>query len=195
MVCQTTELAAGTTRLSFADPRHYLRDLLSGNIGLGPLLAGASLAAFNGVQRLRRGTGYPGLALPDQKTSPHVSLDLAPGELVRVKTKREIEATLTSGSRNRGLWFDVEMLPFCGRVARVKQRVDHIINEKNGEMMHFSNPCIMLEEVACGGCLSRERLFCPRAIYSYWREIWLERVVPSEPKTSEIEELTTAGSA
>jgi len=175
MVCQTTELAAGTTRLSFADPRHYVRDLLTGNIGLGPLLAGASLAAFNGVQRLRRGTAFPGLALPDQKSSPHVSLDLAPGDLVRVKTRQEIEATLTSGSRNRGLWFDVEMLRFCGGEYRVVQRVDRLLDERAGRMRSVANPCIRLEDVAASG----EYLgFCAQNELIFWREIWLSRVQP-----------------
>jgi hypothetical protein len=36
----------------------------------------------------------------------------------------------------------------------------------------------VLEQVWCSGELSKYRLFCPRAIYPYWREIWLERVAP-----------------
>jgi len=34
-------------------------------------------------------------------------------------------------------------------------------------------------------------LFCPRAIYSYWREIWLERVGP-KPSVREQETIETA---
>jgi hypothetical protein len=44
-------------------------------------------------------------------------------------------------------------------------------------MMHLKNPCIMLEDVICAGAYHR---YCPRGIYPYWREIWLERV--AEPK-------------
>jgi hypothetical protein len=172
MVCQTTQLAAGTSKLSFADPRHYLRDLLTGNSTVGPLFTGAALAAFNGVQRRRRGTAFPNLELPDRKTSPHESLELRPGELVRVRSKREIEATLTSGSRNRGLWFDVEMLRFCGAEFRVAERVDRLLDERAGRMRVVTTPCIRLDGVAASG----EYLgFCAQNELIFWREIWLTR--------------------
>jgi hypothetical protein len=35
------------------------------------------------------------------------------------------------------------------------------------------NPCIVLEDVVCEGAYNAN---CPRSIYSFWREIWLERV-------------------
>ena len=53
------------------------------------------------------------------------------------------------------------------------RRVEQIIDEKSGRMMRFKNPCIVLEDVVCTGAYHRQ---CPRGIYSYWREIWLERV-------------------
>jgi hypothetical protein len=173
-VCQTTQLADGTSRLSFADPRHYIRDVLTGNIKLRPLVAGVSLAAFNGVQRWRQGSTFPTLALPNRTTSPHAALDLAPGELVRVRSKREIEETLTSGSRNRGLWFDVEMLRYCGGEFRVAARVDRLLDERAGKMRVITNPCIRLESVAATG----EYLgFCAQNELIFWREIWLTRIV------------------
>src|SRR5206468_2983049 len=54
-----------------------------------------------------------------------------------------------------------------------------IVDEKTGKMMHFKNPCIILDGVVCQSRYSECRLFCPRSIYSYWREIWLERISPS----------------
>lgn len=44
----------------------------------------------------------------------------------------------------------------------------------------MKNPCIILEGVVCQGRYSDCRMFCPREIFSYWREIWLERVDPSD---------------
>src|SRR3954453_707140 len=102
-------------------------------------------------------------------------LNLQPGELVRIKTKEEIVATLDKANRNRGLSFDAEMANFCGRTARVMKRVNKIIEESNGEMIEIKSDCIMLEGVFCTGDY---HLFCTRAIMSYWREIWLERVDP-----------------
>jgi hypothetical protein len=157
---------------------------LTGNIRLRPLTTGVALAAFNAMQRWRHGAAFPNLALPDRTTSPHLALDLAPGEIVRVKSKREIEATLTSNSRNRGLWFDVEMLRFCGGEYRVAARVDRLLDERAGRMRTITNPCIRLEGVAASGeylglDAQNELIF--------WREIWLARAEqPVSGRASEV---------
>lgn len=178
-VCQLTELAAGTTRLAWADPRHYLRDLCRGNVRLRPFLEGVSIAVFNWVQRKRGGVPYPCLAPVEQKTSPHQVLNLQAGEVVRVKTKREIEQTLNRRSRNRGLWFDAEMLRFCGGKYRVLTRVERLIDERAGSMVHPTNSCIILEGVTATG---EYRGFCPENESIFWREIWLARApAPSSP--------------
>jgi hypothetical protein len=108
--------------------------------------------------------------------TPSIVLNLQPGELVRVKNKNEILETLDVKNRNRGLLFDVEMLPYCGGTYRVLRRVERIVDEKTGRVMKLGNNCIVLDGVVCKGCLSRNRRFCPRSIYPYWREIWLRRV-------------------
>jgi hypothetical protein len=110
-------------------------------------------------------------------------LDLQPGELVEVRSKEEIMATLDKDQKNRGLWFDSEMLPYCGGIYRVLRRVHRIIDEKTGKLINMKNPCIVLEGVVCKSDFHR---LCPRAIYPYWRENWLKRAanapvpVPSE---------------
>ena len=81
--------------------------------------------------------------------------------------------TLDADNANRGMKFDGEMVMYCGREARVLRRVEQIIDEKTGRMLRFKNPCIVLEDVTCTGAYHRQ---CPRGIYPYWREIWLERV-------------------
>ena len=43
----------------------------------------------------------------------------------------------------------------------------------------MKTPCIILDSVVCQSRYSHCRMFCPRSIYSYWREIWLERVAPA----------------
>ena len=53
--------------------------------------------------------------------------------------------------------------------------MSRIINEKAGKMQVLRNECITLEDVVCKGCYAKYRKFCPRSIYPYWREIWLER--------------------
>jgi hypothetical protein len=103
------------------------------------------------------------------------TLGLQPGEFVRVKSKDEIAKTLRDG-RNKGLWFDREMLAYCGKVFRVRQRVSRLISEPDGKIIVLKNEAITLDGAVCSGELSHRRWFCARAIYPYWRECWVERV-------------------
>ena len=115
-----------------------------------------------------------------ERRTPFETLNLQPGELVRVKSKEEIVKTLDTHNANRGMSFDGEMVRYCSREARVLRRVEQIIDEKSGRMLHLKTPCVVLESVTCTGPYHRQ---CPRAIYPYWREIWLERVdEPSSPQ-------------
>ena len=114
-----------------------------------------------------------------------MTLDLQPGELVRIKPYKEILETLDTRDRNRGLYFDAEEVPYCGGQYRVLRRVTRIINDKTGRMLEMKTPCLILDSVICESRYSECRLFCPRSIYAYWREIWLERVGPKPAISSE----------
>jgi hypothetical protein len=175
--CQATELVRATFPLKWWDPRQYVKDLVSGNVGLWDFIRFGALGTIKAISRLHWRLGWffeiRGSAGPK---TPTEQLNLKPGELVQVRSKKEILRTIDVEAKNRGLSFDVEMLPFCGRSLRVLARVEKIINDKNGKMIRMPNACIILEGATCGGCRSRRRMFCPRAIYPYWREIWLKRV-------------------
>jgi len=125
----------------------------------------------------RRWTGrrYPHVCGRAGGKTPNQQLNVQPGEMVRVRSKNAIMETLNPQLRNRGLYFDVEMTPFCEKDFTVLKRVDKIIDEKTGRMITIPNPCLILDGVTCSGHLSSDRMFCPRSIYPYWREIWLER--------------------
>jgi hypothetical protein len=175
----------------------YVEDYWSGNVSLADLLRGVLYVWFGrpfgrrfGFARrlydaLQPVTG--GLAMPMRRgtvptgqTTPALSLDLKPGELVRIKPHEEILTTLDSRNMNRGLLFDVEMVPFCGGVYRVRSRVERFIDEKTGRIKSLKTPAVILEDVWCRSRFSTCRMFCPRALYSWWREIWLERMPTSE---------------
>lgn len=172
-VCQATELAAGTSPLEESIPRQFLRELLTGNVRLGPFLVGTSLGLFNWVQLQRRGIGAPSYHPQHLSKTPHEVLNLRAGELVRVKNKQAIEQTLNAQSRNRGLWFDADMLRFCGGEYRVLARIEHLIVEKTGTLITVTNPCAILEAVTATG---EYAVFNPENESIFWREIWLERV-------------------
>jgi hypothetical protein len=174
--CQATELLGATSPLAWWDPRQYWRDWRSGNVRIGWMLRVFATAAFNALQRWRGGgRTFPRMAEPTLTKTPVEVLDLQPGELVQIKTAEEIAKTLNVHSRNRGLWFDAEMVPYCGGTFRVEQRVEQIIDERTRQMLRFPTACIMLEGVVCRSQYSSRRLFCPRRITPYWREIWLRR--------------------
>ena len=116
---------------------------------------------------------------PAGKKTPYEVVNLQPGELIRVKSYEDILATLDTNNKNRGLYFDAEAVPFCGKTYRVLRRVTKILDEKSGKLVKLKNEAIILDGVYCQARYSDCRMFCPRSIYSYWREGWLERV-PSE---------------
>jgi len=69
-------------------------------------------------------------------------------------------------------------------VAKVRYRVDRIIDERTGKMKSMRQDAIILEGVWCQARYSNCRMLCPRSIYSWWREIWLERVHETEDQNS-----------
>jgi hypothetical protein len=200
-VCQATQVPAATEPLAWWEWSQYVEDLTSGNVGLGRMARGflymfyhyrvvtfryrfAPLMRrlYDLFQSLRGGIPYPRQhgTIPIGKPTPTLNLDLQPGEWVRVKSYKAILATCDQSDKNRGLKFDAEMVPYCGGVYRVLRRVTKILNEKTGKIQELKNPCIILDGVVCQSRYSECRLFCPRSIYSYWREIWLERVSEGE---------------
>lgn len=190
--CQITRLLDATAPLPWWEPMQYVRDWTSGNVSLGMLLRNGFLRilyrlvifskgyrfkvkVYNAFAKLLGEPPYPYTAGTLTGKTPTRQLDLQPGELVRVRSHEEILQTL-KGRKNRGLGFSPEMVRYCGGTYRVRSRVKNIIDEATGKMMNFGNECIILDDVVCRSECSSRRLFCPRSIYPYWREIWLERV-------------------
>jgi hypothetical protein len=197
-VCQATRVAEATYPLRWWDVRHYAQDLTSGNVRLIDMLGvfvtwlcrtvaeagvgcGSAIRwAYDHVQALHGGAPYPLRPgrVPKGAKTPGERLDLQPGEMVRVRSYPEILETLDTEWRNRGLYFDAEMVPFCSGTYRVRQRVERVIHEKTGKMLRFKNDAIILEGVECQSRYAKYRKFCPRAYYQYCREAWLQRVEP-----------------
>jgi len=202
--CQATQLPYATRNLEWWDVRQYIEDYRSGNVGLGRMFksfvyscyyhlsqAGIGLGTpmrwlYDKLYPLWRGTAFPRRtgSIPDEEPTPAASLNLQPGERVHVKPYAEILKTLNISSKNRGMYWDAEMVPYCGGTYRVLKRVTKLLDEKTGKMLEMKNPCIILENVICQSRYSGCRLFCPRSIYPYWREIWLERVEPANSPES-----------
>ncbi len=211
-VCQATQVPAATEPLPWWALGQYIEDYTSGNVGLGRMAKSFAYKAYRkflvnlgiGIgpplvwlydrfQSLRGGTPYPhrGGKVPDGARTPATRLDLQPGEWVRVKSYDEICQTCDDRNMNRGMTFDKEMVPYCGGTYRVLKRITKILDEKTGKMLEMKTPCIILDDVVCQARYSNCRLFCPRSIYPYWREIWLERVGPNPSGNGDGKEIHT----
>jgi hypothetical protein len=200
-VCQATQLLDFTQPLKWWDARQYIEDYASGNVSLNRMLCVFTYFGFYyGTLAYRGRLGIParwlydtvqsvwgGIPFPRHrgklksgKNAPTCNLNLAPGDLVRVKSYKDILLTLNSSNLNRGLCFDAELVPYCGKTYRVRTRVQRFIDESTGKMKKLKTPAVILERVYCQSRFSGNRLFCPRSIFAWWREIWLERVAESD---------------
>jgi hypothetical protein len=211
--CQATLLPMFTERLPWWNFFQYLEDYTSGNVGFGKILRGFIYMAYNGLAnagiglgrlmfwfydataKLRFGFPYPRRkgSIPTGTQTPISRLDLQPGEFVRVKSYKEILATLDSTNKNRGMYFDAEMVPYCGGTYQVLKLVSKIVNERTGMIQEFKTPSVILDRVVCQSRYSECRLFCPRSIYPYWREIWLERISNAGRAEAQAEKEKTYG--
>ena len=196
--CQATQVLDFTQPLKWWDARQYAEDYLSGNAQLSRIVCGfAYVAYYYGTLAYTERWGRParwlydrfqaiwgGVPFPRRKgkipagpLTPDVNRGLQPGDVVRVKPFREILATLDTEDKNRGLHFDAELVPYCGKIYRVRTRIERFVDEKTGRLKTLKTPAVILDGVYCRSRYSNYKMFCPRSIYCWWRENWLEPVL------------------
>jgi hypothetical protein len=183
--CQATTMYDATSAFAKWDVWQFVRDVRAGHVKVRTVAWWGVTKALNRirllpkmwriVETIRGPFRVPFIGGTLTKT-PRELLNLMPGEWVEVKSYEEILATLDKKGKNRGMTFDSEMVKYCGARLRVRQRVERIVDEPTGRMMILPNDCIILEGATCTG---EFHSFCPRAIYPYWREIWLRRIEPA----------------
>jgi hypothetical protein len=190
--CQNTQLPTATEAFPGRQKpwmlRIVFREIRNGDLSVSEIL---KLFVLWSWQRLRRTVHGDQWLRGNHKQTPAVSLGLKPGELVRVKSRAEIVATLDGHRRNRGMVIDYEMTRYCGGYAEVRHRLDRLIDEKTATMRKMTDTVILrnmrskMSKLRDLECLCFDELGdCPRGELMYWREIWLERANrPSEPHT------------
>ena len=203
--CQATALLDYTRPLPWWDARQYAEAYRSGNRSLSEVARGVVyLLYYYGLSRperfgapwrwlydrcrdVWRGAPFPRRKgkIPAGQLAPVADLGLRPGEIVRVKPYEKILATLNENGSSRGLTFDAELVPYCGGVFRVKRQIRQFVDEQTGKLRRLKTPAVVLDGVVCKSKFSGQRMFCPREIYLWWREIWLERV--SEDRAAIVE--------
>jgi hypothetical protein len=180
-VCQATEHFRASSPMPRRNYLQYVHDVRIRNVTARAMVRGLVILVVKRYQwlsrrfpkwlRIRDGRTYP-FIVPTGTGERIPAVDLHPGDLVEVRSKEEILATLGPDQRNRNMHFDEEMLPYCGRRARVVKKVTQILDETSGKMINLSD-CYVLEDVICLGLYKR---FCQRAITPYWRSGWLRKV-------------------
>ena len=158
-ICQMTRLWEASHPMSPFDPRQLLRPLVCGNVGFVDWVLVLLTRLFTRVQAWRGGAG------------PSSNLQLQPHERVAILNRDRVARTLVN-SRNKGLWFDPDLVRFCGQPAVVRRRVDRVIHESTGTMVMMKTPCVVLEDVVATGEYLR---LCSQHEYIFWREAWLTR--------------------
>jgi hypothetical protein len=204
--CQATELVDYTQPQNWWDPRQYAEDITSGNVSFAKMFRGFLYFAFaratrarhprlgrparwfyDRVQSLWGGVPFPRRCgeLASGKDAPVADLQLKPGDIVRIRSFKEILTTIDKQNQNRGMGFDAEMVPFCGKVFRVRTRVEKFVDERTGYVRRMKTPAVILEGVYCQSRYSENRVFCPRRIFAWWREVWLEKVPQDQRRNPE----------
>jgi hypothetical protein len=183
--CQATELnRAAPVVLPVLEFQQYVMDVRSGNAGVLATIRGLLIGLYNRYQDvskakfprwllINKGLRFGLFQGPLTGRTPAETLDLKPGELVRIKTREQIIATLDKNNLNKGMGFEDEMAVHCGKTRRVQTRIEQCIDERTGELLTMKTACIVLEDLVCEGVHKRN---CPREFVPFWREIWLERV-------------------
>jgi len=103
------------------------------------------------------------------------TLILEPGDIVRVISRNEIQATLNHWNQLKGCSFMEEMESYCNTTQRVFKRVDQFLDERDYHVKKCRG-IVLLEGVICEG--TRDFGPCDRSCFFFWREEWLEKVGP-----------------
>ena len=109
-------------------------------------------------------------AMSDRNTRP---LNLRVGDLVEVRSEKEILATLDEQGAIDGMPFMPEMLDFCGKRFRVGKRADKTCNTITVMESRRIYDTVHLEDVRCTGAAHGG---CQAQCMIYWKEAWLRRV-------------------
>ncbi len=101
------------------------------------------------------------------------SVEINAGDLVRVRSKDEIEATLNTWNEYKGCAFIDDMWDYCETTQRVFKKVRNFIDERDYRMKRVKG-LVILENVYCQG--TRVLGKCDRSCFFFWREEWLEKI-------------------
>ena len=111
----------------------------------------------------------------DPKDNRFEPLGLKKGDLVRVKSKKDIIKTLDESHRLNGCAFMDEMSQFCETEQAVYKKVEYFFDERLCKFFKAKD-IVLLDGLKCSGKLSSFGPRCDRSCYYFWKEAWLEKL-------------------
>lgn len=99
--------------------------------------------------------------------------NLQPGDVVRIRSKEEIQSTLDRWNQLKGCAFMGEMWQHCGTEHKVFKLVKKFLDERDYLIKKCSG-IVILEGVYCEG--TRDFGSCDRSCFYFWRDEWLEKI-------------------
>jgi len=151
--------------------KNFLKKKMKRIVLKGKYLAGRGL---KGIRR-KKGIEWK----PIEKTSVLIpdTLNLRPGEKVRVRELSEIKKTLDSHHKYQGLEYTPAMDGFCGGTFTVFNRIENAFDERRWKMSRVKN-VVLLKDVFCDGesGMGLDWDGCDRRCFLWWKEAWLERL-------------------
>lgn len=157
--------------LSFWDYKQYLYDIRTKNLSVSGILVMLCRTFF-------RRTGWDFLkklkSLTLLKNEKHLigNSSIKKGDLVEIRSVKEIQMTLNKKNKLKGLLFSEVMWKFCGKKFRVLKQIEHMINEQTGVFVKLSDTYLLNNNI-CDGLDFRG---CPRECYWFWKKDWLKKL-------------------
>ncbi len=130
------------------------------------------------VKKWLKRTYYFFMHLGGDSSAQKTARELAPdvpfrtGDLVRVRSREEIDSTLDPFKELKGCAFLPDMYQYCGTEQRVLRSMQRFMDERDYKMKKVRG-VILLENVICSGTPTFGA--CDRCCFLFWREEWLER--------------------
>ena len=133
----------------------------------------ALLRRWRYIVNWSHGTGHArARTLPNEAERSRIGI-LKPGDLVRVRSKEEIQGTLNKWNQLKGCSFLEEMWSYCGTNQRVFKRVEKFLDERD-YLVKRCKSVVLLEGVICEG--SKDFGPCDRSCFYFWNEQWLDKI-------------------
>lgn len=103
------------------------------------------------------------------------SMEIKAGDLVRVRSKKDINNILDNWRMYKGCSFMDEMYQYCGRTFKVLKAVHNFYDEANQRLVKCRD-ILILEDVICSGRRTLYKERCDRNCFLFWHTAWLDKI-------------------